>query len=160
MGHGGPVDLDTGADTGGVGCILAFWGGFWSGAAGGCGCGRGLGSVRSAVIWGFCKRKPHRITCCHLLFLQPYHISSSANDMSCLNTTSPHFARKGGLHAVITERHLGHAETHFAQVLQGVPPASVLALHEQWVRNIPPKYCKTQALFAEGGQQLSLSFPP
>ena len=24
MGHGGPVDLDTGADTGGVGCILAF----------------------------------------------------------------------------------------------------------------------------------------
>lgn len=50
MGHGGPVGLATGADTGGVGCILVFWGGFWSWAAGGWGCGRGLGSVRSAVI--------------------------------------------------------------------------------------------------------------
>lgn len=62
MGHGGPVGLDTGADTGGVGCILAFCGGFWSWAAGGWGCGRGLGSVRSAVIWGFCNRKPHSAT--------------------------------------------------------------------------------------------------
>ena len=66
--------------------------------------------------------------------------------MYCLNPTSPHFARKGSLHAAITEQHLGHAETYFAQALQQVALASVLALQEQWVGNILPKYCKTQAL--------------
>lgn len=88
--------------------------------------------------------------------------------MSCLNTTSPHFARKGSLHAVITEQPLGHAETYFAQVLQQVPLASVLAQHEQRIRNIPPKILQDSSCSLDNprhicrrlGQQLSLSFLP
>lgn len=56
--------------------------------------------------------------------------------MSCLNPTSPHSAREGGI----------LAETYFAQALQQAALASVLALHKQWVRNTLPKYRKTQAL--------------
>lgn len=92
------MGLDTGADTGGVGCILAFWGGFWSWAAEGWVCGRGLGSVRSAVIWGFCKRKAHAVT----LVLQPRRTSSGANERSSLNLAGPRFTRKGSLRAAIT----------------------------------------------------------
>lgn len=68
--------------------------------------------------------------------------------MSCLNPTSPHSAREGGL----------LAETYFVQALQRAALASVLALHNQRVRNTPPKYCRTHGsslddprhLFAEG----------